>query len=32
MQARFNAKIQLLSLVGLMINSHDEDEFGPYEE
>ena len=32
MQARFNAKIQLLSLVSLMINSRDEDEFIPYED
>ena len=32
MQARFNAKIQLLSLVSLMINARDEDEFAPYED
>lgn len=32
MQNRFNQKIQLLSLVSLMVNSNDEDEFASYEE
>ena len=32
MQTRFTKKIQLISLVSLMVNSGDEDEFAQYEE
>lgn len=32
LQSRYTRKIQLLSLVSLMINSSDEDQWADYEE